>query len=243
MRLTRVYVEEALTGGTRGLVSGNAANHIARVLRLGVGDALTLFDGRGGEYAARIEALKKDAIEVAVGEHVTLERESALALTLAQGVSRGERMDWVMQKATELGVQRIVPLITKRSVVRLDPGQAQRKLQHWRGIIIASCEQCGRNRLPQLGAPQDLQEFLGSKTEAAGMRLLLSPAGTLHISAIKPVKNFTVLIGPEGGLAPEELHAALAQGFVGVQLGPRILRTETAAIAALAALQQSFGDL
>ena len=118
MRLTRVYVEAALTGGTRGLVSGNAANHIVRVLRLGVGDALTLFDGRGGEYAARIEALKKEAVQVAVGEHVATERESPLAVTLAQGVSRGERMDWVMQKATELGVQRIVPLITKRSVVR-----------------------------------------------------------------------------------------------------------------------------
>jgi 16S rRNA (uracil1498-N3)-methyltransferase len=243
VRLTRVYVEAALTGGTRGLVSGNAANHIARVLRLGVGDALTLFDGRGGEYASRIEGLRKDAVEVAVGEHVAIERESPLALTLAQGVSRGERMDWVMQKATELGVQRIVPLITKRSVVRLDPGQAQKKLQHWRGIIIASCEQCGRNRLPQLAAPRDLQEFLGSEATTGAMRLLLSPIGTLRIGAIKLVQKFTVLIGPEGGLAPEEAQAAIAQGFVGVQLGPRVLRTETAAIAALAALQQALGDL
>jgi 16S rRNA (uracil1498-N3)-methyltransferase len=240
MRLTRVYVEAALTGGTRGLVSGNAANHIVRVLRLGVGDALTLFDGRGGEYAARIEALKKDAVEVAVGEHVAVERESPLAITLAQGVSRGERMDWVMQKATELGVQRIVPLITKRSVVRLDPGQAQKKLQHWRGIIIASCEQCGRNRLPELAAPRDLQEFLSSDAETAALRLLLSPRGTLRIAAINPTSTLTVLIGPEGGLAPEEAEAALAQGFLGVQLGPRILRTETAAIAAL---QQAIGDL
>jgi 16S rRNA (uracil1498-N3)-methyltransferase len=243
VRLTRVYVEAALTGGTRGLVSGNAANHIARVLRLGVGDALTLFDGRGGEYASRIEGLRKDAVEVAVGEHVAIERESPLALTLAQGVSRGERMDWVMQKATELGVQRIVPLITKRSVVRLDPGQAQKKLQHWRGIIIASCEQCGRNRLPQLAAPRDLQEFLGSEATTGAMRLLLSPIGSLRIGAIKLVQKFTVLIGPEGGLAPEEAQAAIAQGFVGVQLGPRVLRTETAAIAALAALQQALGDL
>src|SRR5476651_1982933 len=243
MRLTRVYVEAALTGGTRGLVSGNAANHIARVLRLGVGDAVTLFDGRGGEYTARIEALKKDAVEVAIGEHIAIERESKLAVTLAQGISRGERMDWVMQKATELGVQRIVPLITKRSVVRLDPGQAQKKLQHWRGIIIASCEQCGRNRLPPLAAPRDLQEFLGSEATSVAMRLLLSPIGTLRIGAIKLVQKFTVLIGPEGGLAPEEAQAAIAQGFVGVQLGPRVLRTETAAIAALAALQQALGDL
>jgi 16S rRNA (uracil1498-N3)-methyltransferase len=243
MRLTRVYVEAALTGGTRGLVSGNAANHIARVLRLGVGDAVTLFDGRGGEYASRIEALKKDAVEVAVGEHRAIERESPLALTLAQGVSRGERMDLVMQKATELGVQRIVPLNTKRSVVRLDPGQAQKKLQHWRGVVIASCEQCGRNRLPELSAPRDLQEFLDTEAAAGALRLLLSPTGTLRIGAIKLHGKITVLIGPEGGLAPEEAEAAIAQGFLGVQLGPRILRTETAAIAALAALQQALGDL
>jgi 16S rRNA (uracil1498-N3)-methyltransferase len=243
MRLTRVYVEQALTGGTRGLVSGNAANHIVRVLRLGVGDAVTLFDGRGGEYAARIEALKKDALEVAVGEHRAIERESPLALTLAQGVSRGERMDLVMQKATELGVQRIVPLNTKRSVVRLDPGQAQKKLQHWRGVVIASCEQCGRNRLPQLSAPRDLQEFLDTEAATGTLRLLLSPTGTARIDALKPHAKITVLIGPEGGLAPEEAEAALAQGFLGMQLGPRILRTETAAIAALAALQQALGDL
>jgi 16S rRNA (uracil1498-N3)-methyltransferase len=243
MRLTRVYVEAALSGGTRGLISGNAANHIARVLRLGVGDAVTLFDGRGGEYACRIEALKKDAVEVAVGEHLAIERESPLAVTLAQGVSRGERMDLVMQKATELGVQRIVPLITKRSVVRLDPGQAQKKLQHWRGIVIASCEQCGRNRLPELATPRDLQEFLGTEAATGALRLLLSPAAALRIGAIKPCGQVTVLIGPEGGLAPEEAEAAIAQGFLGVQLGPRILRTETAAIAALAAIQQALGDL
>jgi len=243
MRLTRVYVEAALTGGTRGLISGNAANHIARVLRLGVGDAVTLFDGRGGEYASRIEALKKDAVEVAVGEHTAIERESKLTLTLAQGISRGERMDLVMQKATELGVQRIVPLITKRSVVRLDPGQAQKKLQHWRGIVIASCEQCGRNRLPELAAPRDLHEFLGNDAETKATRVLLSPLGTLRIADLEPAQKLTVLIGPEGGLAPEEIEGALARGFIGVQLGPRILRTETAAIAALAALQQAFGDL
>lgn len=243
MRLTRVYVEAALDAGTRGLVSGNAANHIARVLRLGVGDAVTLFDGRGGEYAARIEALKKDTVEVAIGEHLAIERESRLSVTLAQGVARGERMDWVIQKATELGVRHIVPLFTKRSVVRLDPGQAQKKLQHWRGIVIGACEQCGRNHLPQLSAPCDLEEFLASATPNAATRLLLSPTGALRIGAIKPLSAVTVLIGPEGGLAPEETEAALAHGYVGVQLGPRILRTETAAIAALAALQQALGDL
>ena len=243
MRLTRVYVEETLTAGTRGLVSGSAANHIARVLRLGVGDALTLFDGQGGEYQARIEALKKDAVVVEVGAHEAIERESPLVVTLAQGISRGERMDWVMQKATELGVRRIVPLVTERTMVRLDAHHAQKKWQHWRGIVVAACEQCGRNRLPELIAPVEYHEFLGNEVPKDEMRLLLSPAASLRIGTIKPAEKITLLIGPEGGLAPDEGAAAIAKGFVGVQLGPRILRTETAAIAALAALQQEFGDL
>jgi 16S rRNA (uracil1498-N3)-methyltransferase len=243
VRLTRVYIEGPIASGERCLIGGSAAIHIVRVLRLGVGAAVSLFDGAGGEYAARIEEVKKDAVLVDVGAHAAIERESPLAVTLAQGVSRGERMDWVMQKATELGVRRIVPLITERSVVRLDARQAQKKSQHWRGIIIAACEQCGRNRLPELAAPVDLQEFLGGDASKDPMRLLLSPTAHLRIGAIKPLEKITLLIGPEGGLSPDEGTAAFAQGFVGVQLGPRILRTETAAIAALAALQQAFGDL
>ena len=243
MRLTRVYVEAALASGRECLVGGSAANHMVRVLRLGVGAAVTLFDGAGGEYAARIESLQKDAVLIDVGAHAATERESPLAVTLAQGISRGERMDWVIQKATELGVRRIVPLIMHRSVVRLDARQAQKKSQHWRAIAVAACEQCGRNRLPELAAALDLQEYLGAEPPADVMRLLLSPAGTLRIGAIKPIEKIILLIGPEGGLAPEEGAAAIAQGFVPVQLGPRILRTETAAIAALAALQHAFGDL
>jgi 16S rRNA (uracil1498-N3)-methyltransferase len=243
VRLTRVYVEAALASGRECLVGGSAANHMVRVLRLGVGAAVTLFDGAGGEYAAHIESLRKDAVLVAVGAHTATERESPLDVTLAQGISRGERMDWVIQKATELGVRRIVPLITSRSVVRLDARQAQKKSQHWRGISIAACEQCGRNHLPELTPPVDLQEFLGSEAPEEAMRLLLSPAGSLRIGAIKSLEKIILLIGPEGGLAPEEGSAALAQGYVAVRLGPRILRTETAAIAALAALQQAFGDL
>jgi 16S rRNA (uracil1498-N3)-methyltransferase len=243
VRLTRVYIEEPLASGKRCQLSGSAANHLVRVLRLGIGAAVTLFDGAGGEYAARIESLRKDAVLIEVGAHAAVERESPLAVTLAQGVSRGERMDWVIQKATELGVRRIVPLITQRSVVRLDARQAQKKSQHWRGITIAACEQCGRNRLPELAAPVDLPDFLDSTAAGDDLRLLLSPLGSLRIGAIKSVGNITLLIGPEGGLAPEEGAAAIAQGFVPVHLGPRILRTETAAIAALAALQQTFGDL
>ncbi len=136
MRLTRVYVETPLAAGRACVLEGSAANHIMRVLRLRDGDALTLFDGRGGEYGARITAFRKNSVQVEVQEHRDVERESALDLTLAQGISRGERMDWVMQKATELGVTRIIPVVTERTMVKLDEKQADRKLEHWRGIVI-----------------------------------------------------------------------------------------------------------
>src|SRR6202023_3272061 len=160
MRLTRVYVDAPVAAGKRVVVEGSAANHIARVLRLRSGDSLTLFDGSGGEFGARIEEFRKEAVVVAVEEHRPLDRESPLPLTLVQGISRGERMDWIIQKATELGASRIVPVFTKRSVVRLDEKQAERKLQHWRAIAVAACEQCGRNRIPDLAAPVDFFDML-----------------------------------------------------------------------------------
>src|SRR5204863_101065 len=153
MRLTRVYLDAPLEAGGRVTLTGSAARHLTRVLRLRPGQALTLFNGGGGEYAATIEAVHGEKVEVAVGEAQAIERESPLILTLAQGVSRGERMDFVVQKATELGASSIVPLLTERSVVRLSAPQAARKLEHWRAIAIAACEQSGRNRLPQLVPP------------------------------------------------------------------------------------------
>jgi 16S rRNA (uracil1498-N3)-methyltransferase len=244
MRLTRVYVEQTVTPGKPLVVEGSAANHITRVLRLHTGDALTVFDGTGGEFGARIEEFRKDSVLVSVDEHRALDRESPLSLTLAQGISRGERMDWIIQKATELGASRIVPLFTKRSVVRLDEKQAERKLQHWRGIAIAACEQCGRNRIPDLPAPIDFFELLAAPATPGHTRLLLSPAGDLRIDDLTDVgKGITVLIGPEGGLEDVEHETAIAAGFKPVALGPRILRTETAAIAALTIIQRYFGDL
>jgi 16S rRNA (uracil1498-N3)-methyltransferase len=148
MRLTRVYVDATLAVGEQVFVEGTAANHIARVLRLRVGNELTLFNGRGGEFAAAIAAFRKDAVVVVINEARSVERESPLPLTLAQGISRGERMDWILQKATELGASRIVPVFAERSIVRLDEKQAEKKRQHWRGIAIAACEQSGRNRVP-----------------------------------------------------------------------------------------------
>lgn len=242
MRLSRVFTEAPLASGARVTLRGSAANHVMRVLRLRAGAELTVFNGAGGEFAARVEACTASTVEVSVGAERALERESPLPLTLAQGVSRGERMDLVMQKATELGVTGIIPVLTERSVVRLDAAQAQRKLAHWRAITIAACEQSGRNRPPGVVLPVTLGDFLRSDL-TAGTRLLLSPAAQLRIADVpRPEHSVTVLIGPEGGLTAEEQERALAAGFVGVRLGPRVLRTETAALAALTLLQREFGD-
>jgi 16S rRNA (uracil1498-N3)-methyltransferase len=243
MRLTRVHVSEPLTSGRRHTIEGDAANHIARVLRLEPGAPLTVFDGRGGEYSARIESLRKNAVIIEVQERSPTSRESSLSLTLAQGVSRGERMDWVVQKATELGVTAIVPVLTERTVVKLDARQSERKLTHWQGIAVAACEQSGRDKLPDIVAPLALHDFLRG-IDLQTTRLLLSPTGTQRVTDLKaPERKVIVLIGPEGGLAETEQRAAIGAGFLAVRMGPRILRTETAAVAALTLLQHQFGDL
>ncbi|MGP8033804.1 MAG: 16S rRNA (uracil(1498)-N(3))-methyltransferase [Steroidobacteraceae bacterium] len=246
MRLTRVHVEGPLVAGKRIRLEGHAASHVTRVLRLRVGAQLVLFDGSGGEYEGSIDKAHGGEVTVAIGEHHAIERESPLAVTLAQGVSRGERMDLVVQKATELGVRQLAPVLTERSVVRLTAQQADRKLNHWRAITIAACEQCGRNRLPALAPPVTLAQFLRDAAAAgapAHTRLLLSPEGSAPLKDLKhPAPAVTVLIGPEGGLTDEEEQAAVAAGFAAVRLGPRVLRTETAAIAALTLLQRELGD-
>jgi 16S rRNA (uracil1498-N3)-methyltransferase len=244
MRLTRVHVETPLAAGKRIAVEGTAANHITRVLRLRAGDAITVFNGNGAEFAASVEAFRKDSVVVEVKEERAADRESPLPITLAQGISRGERMDWILQKATELGGSRIVPLITERSVVRLDAKQAQKKVQHWRGIAIAACEQCGRNRVPEITLPTPVLEFVSSACVPATTRFLLSPAADASIDRVSVgASGVTVLIGPEGGLTDAEQEVALRSGFIAVRMGPRVLRTETAAIAALTLLQHRFGDL
>ena len=244
MRLTRVHVPGPLAAGGRHTIDGDAANHITRVLRLERGDPLTVFDGSGGEHAARVEEFRKGAVIVTVGERSAIDPESRLPLTLAQGVSRGERMDWVVQKATELGVTRIVPVLTERTVVKLDSRQSERKLQHWQGIAVAACEQSGRTRIPDVAPPVDLHDFLRQSREARAVRILLSPAGTQRVNdLLTPDGGLIVLIGPEGGLAESEQRAALDAGFLAMRMGPRVLRTETAAVAALTLLQSRFGDL
>jgi 16S rRNA (uracil1498-N3)-methyltransferase len=243
VRLTRVFVDAALEPGTLIGLPDRAAGHVTRVLRLRSGAPLTVFNGRGGEYSASIERVRGSEVTVAVGEHQAIERESPFPLTLAQGISRGERMDLVVQKATELGVSRLVPVLTERSIVRLDEEQFDRKSSHWRAVAIAACEQCGRNRVPEVALPAPLRELL-RQPPGESVRLLLSPAATRRIEDVsRPASSVTVLIGPEGGLSAEEQADAQAAGFTAVNLGPRVLRTETAAIAALTLLQREFGDL
>jgi 16S rRNA (uracil1498-N3)-methyltransferase len=242
MRLTRVYVPVALAPEARHLIEGAAAAHMVRVLRLRVGDPLTAFDGHGGEYPAKIAALGKGTVLIQAGAHHAIERESPLPVTLVQGISRGERMDWVMQKATELGVCRIVPLITERTVVRLDERQVESRLRHWRAIVVGACEQCGRNRVPEVTGPTTLDRYLA--VPSSERRLVLSPAGTLRVQELdRGGAALALLVGPEGGLTQAEQQLAHEGGFVPLRLGPRVLRTETAAIAALTALQVQLGDL
>ncbi|HTE40007.1 MAG TPA: 16S rRNA (uracil(1498)-N(3))-methyltransferase, partial [Steroidobacteraceae bacterium] len=219
------------------------ANHVARVLRLRAGAALVVFDGTGGEYRAEIASVAGNNVTVAVGAHIQGVVESPLRITITQGIPRSERMDWALQKATELGVAVIAPVIAARSVVRLDESQSAKKLEHWRNIVIGACEQCGRNRIPQVLQPRSLREHLTTHPKE-GLRLVLNPTapGSLAGLTSMPTK-VELLIGPEGGLDDDELAHAQTAGYVPVRLGPRVLRTETAAVTALSVLQAMWGDL
>jgi 16S rRNA (uracil1498-N3)-methyltransferase len=243
MRLIRVHVAAPLAPGARVRLPHDAAAHVTRVLRLRAGDALTLFNGDGADYPARISALVRGAVEAEVTGRADARAESPLPVTLVQGIARAERMDLVLQKATELGVAAVVPVAAARSVVRLDAGSRGRKLEHWRGIAIAACEQCGRARVPEVATPRTLGEFL-AKPARARMRILLAPGADLSLgTAARGAESVELLVGPEGGLEDGERRAALAAGFLACRLGPRVLRSETAAIAAIAVLQAAAGDL
>jgi 16S rRNA (uracil1498-N3)-methyltransferase len=242
VRLNRVYLDAPLASGSRATLTGSAAGHVTRVLRLKAGEPLTLFNGAGREFEGTVLEARGDAVTVEVGAAHEVDRESPLPLVLVQGVSRSERMDLTVQKATELGVTRLVPVLTERSVVKLDAAQGARKLAHWRAIAIAACEQSGRNRPPEVQPPVSYREFIASQLEIS-TRLLLSPLASLRLADVpRPASGVMVLIGPEGGLSASEQAQALEAGFIGVRLGPRVLRTETAALAALALLQREFGD-
>jgi len=243
MRLNRVYCERPLAGGTDVALPESAAYHVARVLRLRPGAPLVAFDGTGYDFRCEITAVEGDTVRVAVGERTPGLRDSPLGITLVQAVSRSERMDWTLQKATELGVRVIVPVLSARSVVRLDERQAERKLRHWKAIVAGACEQSGRSTLPEVRSPVELGRFL-AESPREGQRLVLSPAGPASLAGLATTASrVELLIGPEGGLDDHELDAATRAGFSPVRLGPRVLRTETAGIVALTVLQALWGDL
>ncbi|WP_405231623.1 16S rRNA (uracil(1498)-N(3))-methyltransferase [Lentisalinibacter salinarum] len=242
MRTVRLHYPEPLTSGDEVTVGEDDARYLTRVLRLPVGAPLVLFDGRGGEYDATMVTAGRRVVTVAVGEHRAVERESPLAVTVAQGISRGERMDHVVQKTTELGAAAIVPLLCERGVVRLDDKRAAARLEHWQRVAVSACRQCGRNRLPQIAPITALEDWLAAPP--TGLRLVLTPDAADGLTALaRPTTPVTLLVGPEGGLTDRETQAAEAAGFRPVGLGPRILRTETAAVAGIAALQTLWGDL
>lgn len=247
MRVTRVHVPGPLVAGATAALPERAATHVVRVLRMRAGDALVVFDGAGAEHDAGIASVRADRVDVAVGARRDANRESPLAITLVQGVSRGERMDYTIQKATELGVQRIVPVLAERTVVRLDAAQAAKKLAHWQAVAIAACEQCGRARVPVVESPRRFLDHLALAHGAADerhVRLVLAPDGTRSPADLPaPLAAVELLVGPEGGLTDEEERLAGTRGYAGLRLGPRILRTETAGAAAIAVLQALRGDL
>lgn len=242
MRSIRLFVESPLREGDRLALPESAFAHLVRVLRLGVGDGFTLFNGDGREFAARLASVSKKSAEAEIGAGVDVGSESPLIITLAQGIARGEKMDLILQKATELGVACIAPVITERTEVRLDSERGEKKMLHWRGVLASACEQSGRGRLPRLLEPQSLAHFAASDRSAR--RLVLDPAGGAAACdlAIGATESVTLLTGPEGGLSERDLAVLRAPRYEGLRLGPRILRTETAGLAAIAALNALYGD-
>lgn len=259
----RFYCPGEIAAGQIFELPANAAHHAAKVLRLEQGDAVTLFNGKGGEFSAIIARVAKTGAAVAVEKYLKIERESLPAITLAQALCANEKMDWVVQKAVELGVNRIQPVVTNRSVVRLSGERADKRVQHWRQVAIAACEQCGRNQLPQVLPLISLPDWLTEQTQQPGNQnagrkgldrgtpdnpcFILSPtaekslreyAGPLSAAP----RALSLLVGPEGGLAPEEEAAAVAAGLIPLRLGKRILRVEGAALAAVAAIRVLWGD-
>ncbi|MGY1410043.1 MULTISPECIES: 16S rRNA (uracil(1498)-N(3))-methyltransferase [unclassified Luteimonas] len=248
MRLTRAHVDLPLTPGARISLPEDAATHLLRVLRLREGDACVLFNGDGHDYDARIVATGKRGGEVEVVGRRVVDSESPLRLTLVQGIARGEKMDLILQKATELGVARIVPVDAERTEVRLEGARLAKRIAHWRGVVASACGQCGRARVPEVADPVDIARIAGEAPEST-LRLTLDPAGTQTLSTLAAAVTvgmtpaIALAIGPEGGWAPRDRGHLHAAGYEGLRLGPRILRTETAGLAAIAALQALYGDL
>lgn len=243
MRIIRSHVDQPLAVGQRITLPEDSSLHLLRVLRLEPGDAVTLFNGDGFDYTARLLTAAKRGAEAEITGREPVPRESPLRLTLVQGVARGEKMDLVLQKATELGVDAFTPVVTERTEVKLDAERAEKRMAHWRGVVAAACEQSGRAMLPRLSQPTALSAYAGAET--ADIKLVLDPNGDVGLAGLSPQagQSIALVVGPEGGLSERDLATLRAAGFRGLRLGPRILRTETAGLAAVAALQALYGDL
>jgi 16S rRNA (uracil1498-N3)-methyltransferase len=237
--IPRLYCPSLLAFGAAVDLPESAAHHARRVLRLDAGDAVTLFDGQGAEFAATLLAGNR----ALVGERNPVDCEAPIRVTLAQALPAADKMDWLVQKAVELGVAAVQPLAARRCVVRLAGERAERRIAHWQQVAVAACEQCGRNRVPVVAPLRDLPHYLGETVVGETARLLLSPDAGVRLSELPPPRGaVTLLVGPEGGFEDGEVLAAAAAGFTALRLGPRVLRTETAGLAALAAMMALWGD-
>ncbi|ABM61709.1 16S rRNA (uracil(1498)-N(3))-methyltransferase [Halorhodospira halophila] len=240
--MPRLYIAQPLSAAAVIELTADAAAH-ARALRLRPGDAVTLFNGEGGEHPSEVVAVERRRVTVRVGAHDPTERELPAAVQLLQAVGKGERMDTAVEKATELGVSEIVPVLTERTVVRLnDPQRAAKRRRHWEAVARAACEQCGRNTPPRVAEPVPLAQAWGHSRDYP-LRLTLDPLADPRLSELTGAQATSLLIGPEGGLSPTELEAAGEHGFLRGRVGPRVLRTETAAVVALAAVGLALGEL
>ena len=242
MRQQRVYTSQPLTPGESVQLEADSSHHLSKVLRLQTGDAIILFNGDGHEYTASIEICARQSVQVLVQKQLNVSRESPLQITLAQGISRGSRMDYTLQKAVELGINTIIPLWTTRTQVKLDAKRMHKRVKHWQGVIQSASEQSGRLQLPELLPALSLQEWVTNTSDNHEMKLLLHPeAGSSLNTLHKPEGKIALLIGPEGGITEEEIQLCKDHCFTDIRLGPRILRTETAALATLSAIQALWG--
>lgn len=241
--LPRFFVPQALSPGATVELPPAAAHHAIRVLRLGDGEPVVLFNGGGGEWRAALTR-GGPGLRAVLESHDAADKVPGLHVTLVQGLPAADKMDWVVQKCTELGVAAIVPVAARRSVVRLVGERKSRREAHWRQVAVAACEQCGRNRVPEVAPLLELPHYLGQPAAENEQRYLLAPGGTGRLSERpRPPGSVVLLTGPEGGFEEGEIRAALAAGFMPLTLGPRVLRTETAGVAALAAMMSLWGDL
>ncbi len=240
MPLPRIHCDLRLGPGAQFTLAPEAAQHVGKALRLKAGDAITVFDGRGGEYDAAIQRIDKDRVDVKVGAFRDVETEPPVSVGLVQGLPEADKMDWIIQKAVELGAAWIQPIVCDRSVVRLSGERAARREAHWRRVAVAACEQSGRNRIPEVRATLAFLNWIA--VPAAAPRWMLAPGAEPLTAKAAPHGRLEILVGPEGGFSERELDLALTQGCEPVSLGPRVLRTETAPIAALAAIHALWGD-